>query len=220
MALARSPRSCSVVLLAIATLAAAACSSDSATGPTTNQNAQLILRFDSLHNATTDDNRSGAMLDIAQILAEGAPIATGTVMVNGVAEQYHLTAELQVLDVQGAPVDSQYTVAAWKGDGTDTIALFNASAGFVAVLVGSPAASGEFIGPGTPALTLGAPGAACVSFLAVTPSDVSAPTPVACQRQSATVAFDGESVAGATFALPSQSVAGIRLEANLEPPPP
>lgn len=220
MTIARPPRTRLIVLLAIATLAAAACSSDSATGPTTNQNAQLILRFDSLRNATADGNRSGAMLDIAQILAEGAPIATGTVMVNGVAEQYHMTAELQVLDEQGAPVDSQYTVAAWKGDGTDTIALFNASAGFVAVLVGTPGASGEFIGPGTPALTLGAPGAACRSFLAVTPPDVSAPTPVSCRLESATVAFDGEPVAGATFALPSQSVAGIRLEVNLLPPPP
>jgi hypothetical protein len=220
MTIARSPRLRLIVLLAFGTLAAQACSSDSATGPTTNQNAQLILRFDSLHNATTDDNRSGAMLDIAQILAEGAPIATGTVMVNGVAEQYHMTAELEVLDEQGTPVDSQYTVAAWKGDGTDTIVLFNASAGFVAVLVGSPAASGEFIGPGTPTLALGSPGAACASFLAVTPPDVSAPAPVTCQLQRATVAFDGESVAGGTFALPSQSVAGIRLETNLQPPPP
>lgn len=220
MSVARVPRPRLIVLLAIATLAAAGCSSGSATGPTTNRNAQLILRFDSLHNATADGNRSSAMLDIAQILAEGAPIATGTVMVNGVAEQYHMTAELQVLDDQGAPVDSQYTVAAWKGDGTDTIALFNASAGFVAVLVGTPGVSGQFVGPGTPALTLGAPGAACQSFLAVTPPDVSAPTPVSCQLERATVAFDGESVAGATFALPSQSVAGIRLVVNLQPPVP
>ncbi|HEX5180979.1 MAG TPA: hypothetical protein VFW04_16735 [Gemmatimonadaceae bacterium] len=216
----RSLRMRSTVVLAIATLALAACSSDSVTGPTTNQNAQLILRFDSLHNATADESRSSAMLDIAQILAEGAPVATGTVMVNGVAEQYHMTAELQVLDEQGAPVDSQYSVAAWKGDGTDSIVVFNASAGFVAVLVGTPAGSGEFIGQGAPTLTLGAPGAACVSFLSVTPPDVSAPTPVTCQRQSTTVAFDAESVVGSTFALPSQSVAGIRLEVEIQPPAP
>jgi len=220
MTVDRLPRMRLIVLFAVATLTAAACSSDSVSGPTTNQNAQLILRFDSLHNATADENRSGAMLDIAQILAEGAPIATGTVMVNGVAEQYHMTAELQVLDEQGTPVDSQYTVAAWKGDGTDSIVIFNASAGFVAVLVGTPAASGEFIGPGNPTLALGAPGAACQSFLSVTPTDVSAPTPIRCQRQSATVAFDAESVVGSTFALPSQSVAGIRLEVNIQPPPP
>lgn len=220
MTVVRLPRTRLIVLLAIATLTAAACSSDSATGPTTSQNAQLILRFDSLHNQTADPERSSAMLDIAQILAEGAPIATGTVIVNGAAEPYHMIAELQVLDTQGAPVDSQYTVAAWKGDGTDSIVLFNASAGFVAVLVGTPAGSGEFVGPGTPALALGAPGAACQSFLSVTPPEVSAPTPVTCQRQSATVAFDAESVAGSTFALPSQSVAGIRLEVNLQPPVP
>lgn len=220
MTVTRSPRMCLIVLFGAMMLTTAACSSDSSTGPTTNQNAQLILRFDSLHNATSDPGRSSAMLDIAQILAEGAPIATGTVTVNGVAEQYHMIAELQVLDSQGAPVDSQYTVAAWQGDGTDTIVLFNASDGFVAVLGSTPGGSSEFIGPGTPPLTLGAPGAACVSFLSVTPVEVSAPTPVTCQRQSATVAFDTESVAGATFALPSQSVAGIRLEVNLQPPNP
>lgn len=220
MTVARLPRIRCIALLASATFTTVACSSGSATGPTTNQNAELILRFDSLHNATADGNRSGAMLDIAQILAEGGPVATGTVMVNGVAEPYHMTAELQVLEVSGAPFDSQYTVAAWKGDGTDTIVAFNASAGFVVALVGTPGASGEFVGPGAPSLTLGVPGGPCHSFLSVTPPDVSAPTPLGCQQQQATVAFDAVSVVGDTFALPTQPVAGIRLEVNIQPPAP
>ncbi len=220
MSFVRSCRAWRAVPLVFATLLAVACSSDSSTGPTTSQNARLIAHFDTLFNETADPNRSSAMLDIAQILAEGGPIATGTVMVNGVAERFNMTAELLVLDENGSPVDSQYTVAAWQDDGSDSIVVFNESAGFEAVLVGTPVGSGEFVGAGTPPLTLGAPGAACTSFLSVTPVDISAPTPVRCQTQTATVAFDAVTVAQGTWALPSQSVAGIRVETNIQPPPP
>lgn len=220
MRLSPSLRAIPALGAVVAASAVLACSSDSATGPTTVRNAQLILRFDSLHNETLDPNRSSAMLDIAQILAEGAPIATGTITVNGTPERWNMIAELEVLDLAGAPADSQYTVAAWKGDGADSIVLFGESGGIVAVLVSTPLGSAEFIGSGTPTVTLGALGAACQSFLSVTPVDVSAPVPVQCQRQTASIAFDTVSVAQGTYALPAQSVSGIRVETNVPTPVP
>lgn len=194
-----------------------ACSSDSVTGPTTRQNATLILRFDSLMNATSG-NRPAIYSAIAEMLAEGAPVSTGTITVGGTTERVNMIAQLNVGLLSGAPFDSEYTVAAWKGDGSDTAFVVFQSGGSVTSFSALGATSSEDFG-GTASLAPGSLGAACTSFTA--PGDVEVPTPLECQLQTSTTSFvielDGNQ--GPEVALPEQPVAGIRLETQATPPP-
>lgn len=194
-----------------------ACSSDSVTGPSTRQNATLILRFDSLMNATSGD-RPAIYSTVAEMLAEGAPVGTGTITVNGTTERVNLVAQLEVGILNNAPFDSTYTVAAWKGNGADTIIMFAQSGSSLAALSAFGAASNEDFG-GTAIVVPGQLGASCMTFTA--PGDVEVPTPLTCQLQGAadefSVVLDGG--AGAHVTLPNQPVAGIRLETQAPPPP-
>lgn len=115
-----SIRSRALFPLFAAVVVAVACSSGSATGPDTSQNEQLILHFDTLKNSTSGIP-PGIYLDIATILAEGAPVGNGTLTINGVALHVHTVAQRAVEYVQGEPLDSGYVVGAWTGDGSDTV---------------------------------------------------------------------------------------------------
>ncbi|HEX5180958.1 MAG TPA: hypothetical protein VFW04_16625 [Gemmatimonadaceae bacterium] len=201
-----------------AAIVVAACSSDAVSGPSTDRNLTLMLRFDSMANETNDDARAGALLQIAQMLAEGAPVATGATETNGSTQRMNMIAELEVTDFNGVPGDSEYTVAAWDGDRARQIVVFSVGSNVVGVLVGTAGISGEFIGTGSPTVTLGALGASCTSFLAYTPIDVEAPLPVRCDLEPASVAFGADTVHQVTYALPAQSVAGIRVEVNIPAP--
>lgn len=194
-----------------------ACSSNSVTGLNTRQNATLILHFDSLLNSTSGD-RPAIYAAIGEMLAEGAPVGTGTVVVNGTTMRMNIVAQLEVGILNGAPFDSDYTVAAWKGDGSDTAIVLIQSAGTVTSFSALGATTGADFG-GTATVVPGALGASCTTFTA--PGDIDVPTPIDCHLQTAQDAFSivlggGQ---GPTVALPNQPVAGIRLETAAPPPP-
>ncbi len=202
-------------------LAAAAvvfgCSSDSVTGPTTRDNAALILHFDSLGNSTSGD-RPAVYFEIAQALALGAPVGTGTVTVNGVTTRVHVVAQAVVGISGGAALDSEYIVAAWHGDGADTAVVFFQSGGTVSALSALGATSSEDFG-GTASVVPGALGASCASFTA--PGDIDVPTSIQCNLQPSVDSFSivlgsGD---GPTVTLPQQKVSGIRVEIESPPPP-
>lgn len=194
-----------------------ACSSDSVTGPSTRQNAALILRFDSLVNSTSGD-RPATYAAIVEMLAEGAPVGTGTMTVNGATERVNIVAQLNVGILNGAPFDSVYTLAAWKGDGSDTAIVFFQSGGTVTSFSALGATSEADFG-GTATVIPGQLGASCTTFTA--PGDIDVPTPLTCQVQGSAAAFsivlDGDQ--GAQVAVPNQPVVGIRLETQAPPPP-
>lgn len=204
---------------ALAGLAAVAmvvgCSSDSTTGPTTRDNAALILHFDSLKNSTSG-NPSIIYYDIVELLAEGAPVGTGTITVNGVPRRMNIIAMSTLEMTNGVPWDSAYTVVAWQGDGADTAIAFVQTAA-LNTFAAFGDSSYHSVG-GTVSIVPGALGGSCTSFAA--PGDVEIFTPIECHLQRSTDAFSA--VLGGdntpTVALPSQSVSGIHIELDTPPP--
>ena len=212
MSVVRLLRGCCAVSVLAAIAVAAACSSDSSTGPSTSQNLRTLSRFDSLRNTTSDPERASAFLSIAQILAEGAPLTTGLIKNGSVTGRFSMVAALVVDDVNGQPVDSQYTVIGYEGNAPDSVVVFNATSTAVFSLVSDHAISIGTIG-GTVAITPGAPGAECTSLLAEAPPDLDAPTPIGCTLQTVQASFTVPVGAGGdSISLPNQQVAGIRLE--------
>lgn len=194
-----------------------ACSNDSVTGPNTRQNAALILRFDSLMHSTSGD-RPAIYSAIAAMLAEGAPVGTGTITVNGTTRRMNMVAQFEVGMLNGAPLDSEYFVAAWKGDGSDTAIVLLQSGGTVQSLSAFGATS-EADFNGTATVVPGALGASCTPFAA--PLDIEVATPIDCHLQTAQDTFSivltgGQ---GPTLTVPNQSIVGIRLETEAPPPP-
>lgn len=195
----------------------AGCSSDSVTGPSTRDNAALILHFDSLMRSTSGD-RPALYSEIESALAQGAPVGTGTIAVNGTTVRVHVVAQREVGIVDGTPLDSEYEVAAWQGDGSDTAIVFIQSGGSVTSIWGIGTASSEDFG-GTASIAPGALGASCTPFTA--PADIDVPVPIDCKSQSSVDMFSillGDGT-GPTATLPRQSVAGIRVEIETTPPP-
>lgn len=193
------------------------CSSDSVTGPTTRDNAALILHFDSLMHSSSGD-RPAIYSDIALALAEGAPVGTGIITVNGATTRAHVVG-LRIVDFSGvANLDSVYAVGAWQGDGSDTAIVFFQAGGTVTALSALDTASADNFG-GTASVVPGALGATCKSFTA--PSDVEVPTPVQCNLQPSVDSFSivlGGG-AGPTVTLPQQKVSGARVVIEVPPPP-
>lgn len=192
-----------------------ACSSDSVTGPSTRQNATLILRFDSLMNATSGD-RPGIYSDIAQMLAEGAPVNTGTITVNGTTERMNMAGQFLVGMSNGVPVDSQYVLAAWKGNGSDSVIVFIQSGGTVVSFSAFGATSGEDFG-GTASVVQGPLGASCTPFTA--PGDIFIPASISCQAETATDTFSIVLGGGIEVSVSNQPIAGIHAEVEAAPPP-
>src|SRR6185312_349580 len=165
-----------------------------------------------LARTTADPERANAFLSIAQILAEGAPLGTGLIKNGSVTGRFSMVAALVVDDVNGQPVDSQYTVIGYEGNAPDSVVVFNATSTAVFSLVSDHAASVGTIG-GTVAITPGAPGTACKSLFEQAPPDLDAPTPIGCTLQTVQASFTVSVGAGGdSISLPNQQVAGIRLE--------
>ncbi|HEX6809237.1 MAG TPA: hypothetical protein VF118_14715 [Gemmatimonadaceae bacterium] len=200
----------------------AACASDQVAGPNTAENAELILHFDSLMHSTTDAYRKSTYWDIAAILAEGAPVGAATIKVNGVTHHFNAVAELLVTrNALGVTFDSDYTIAGWQGDGTDSTFDFLKSDLFNTLVTTFGAASMQDFDAST-RVTLGPPRGLCRSFLSVTPSDIGAPTPLECFVQVATDSFwiVTNSRHGDTVVLHSQPLTGIRVLRSVAAPPP
>ncbi len=203
--------------LIAAAAVAIACSSDSVTGPSTRGNAALILHFDSLKNSTSGE-RPGIYSQIAQMLALGAPVGTGTITIDGVPKHVNVIGVRLIGVSEGAPFDSGYAVAAWQGDGSDTAITFIQSGAVVTAISAFGDSSAISFG-GTGSVVPGALGASCTSFTA--PGDIEIPTTISCNLQPATDAFSitlggGD---GPAVTLPPQTVAGIRAEIEAPPPP-
>lgn len=221
MTVVRSPNVYRAVPLLAVMLMAVACSSNSVTGPDTSQNAKLLARFDSLRIATSSGFRAEVYANIEEMLAEGAPVGSAVITVNGSSTRFNIVAQLSVQDLNGAPFDSDYSIAAWQGNGSDSVMLFGKSGVslFAVTAFGSEAAEDFDV---TATVVPGAPSGACTSFLSLASPDIAVPAPVKCQLQtvsdSVAIVLDGGQ--GDTVALPNQKVTGIRVVTTVSAPPP
>lgn len=202
-------------------MVAVACSSSSVTGPSTSQNAKLLARFDSLRLATSSGFRADVYANIEEMLAEGAPVGSAVITVNGSPSRFNVVAQLSVQNLNGAPFDSDYALAAWQGDGSDSVLLFSESGiSLFAVTAFDSASAENFVVTGT--VVPGAPSGACTSFLSLASPDIEVPAPVKCQLEAAsdsiTIVLDGGQ--GATVTMPNQKVTGIRVVTTVSAPPP
>ncbi len=202
-------------LLVLAAGVVVGCSSDAVTGPPPRDNAALLVHFDSLMNSTSGD-RPGIYSDIAQMLAQGAPVNAGTILLNGVPDRMHMAAQLVVGTSNGTGVDSEYVLAAWKGDGSDSVIVFIQSAGTVVSFWGFGAASSGEIG-GSATVVPGALGSSCTAFTA--PSDIYVPMPLSCHAQPTTDSFEVVLGTGIVVGLSNEPIDGIRVEVESAPPP-
>lgn len=208
----RSP----AVLSTFAVVAAAACSSGSATGPTTSRNAELIARFDSLA-LEADLPRAVAFRNMIVELALGAPVGGATITVNGRAADYSLVAEYDVNNPAARPVDSVLTMYAWRGRNADTIVTFRyADGGSVEVSLLTPTTLALIpFGPGMGSAVARRPAGACMSFrdavgpVYVVPSGVSCSLETVRAAATATLRFGIPDTQDLTF---NQSVSAIRVE--------
>ena len=210
-----------LVPLALCGAAAAGCSGYSATGPTPNQNIQLMARFDSVLatlDPVTQARRREQLTEVITLLAFGAPVETVQLTVNGTTRSYSGVGGFIVSDdIGGHAVDSAYTLLAWHGDAADTlasVAIFHGSSTFEltdsATHVGSTGAA-------TGIAQAASLHDGCTSYLDHLPPDVSVPGGLSCERQRVTAAASGSTddhaaPGSGSFALPSQSVSGVRVE--------
>lgn len=112
------------MLATVVTIAAfVAGSCGSATRPSVSPNVQLIARFDSLRRdamARFDFRESDYAL-IEQFLAEGAPIQTATMIIDGRVIHDSAVASLQLSTPTGQSADSTLYVILWDGNGPDSV---------------------------------------------------------------------------------------------------
>ncbi|HKV50448.1 MAG TPA: hypothetical protein VJO52_04540 [Gemmatimonadaceae bacterium] len=205
------PRS-TAFLAALAALAVMACSSDSATAPGTSQNVHILARFDTLANQTPDGLRGQALQHIAQLLAQGAPVSTGAISVNGTAGRWTMISALQVNSIAGVPADSSFTVAAWEGNAPDSVIVLILQGSIVSSVVSAHEGSVAGTG-GTASIAVASGGGSCTSFASEAPSDLPLATPTSCTTQRSHVAFASAfgTAPAITVDMPAQAVTGIRL---------
>lgn len=198
------------------------CSSEAVTAPTRQERQALAVSFDAMRNASHDPGRVGALKDMLQFLALGAPVDTIPISKNGTEASYPALAANVVQAVGGRPFDSLFIALAWHGDPIDTIFVFEIEQ------VGAPV--GEFVispsdtsfgtSPGTVTeqYAASAPGGTCANLLTQTPADVFVPPELQCQRQTVSVSMSAPlqftNAPTVTIGLPQQSVKGVRLVFN------
>jgi len=190
-----------------------ACSSGSATGPTTSRNAQLIAHFDSLA-VGAQPLRATEFRMMSVSLALGAPVVDATITLNGTARHYSLIAQYDVNDPADAPFDSTLSMFAWRGSNADTIVAFwYADGGSVELSLSTPSTFALVpFGPGTGSALVSSQGGGCTSFLnAVGPTDT-VPSGVSCRLETIAVSATGTLQGGnpssqtLTFAQPVTAV--------------
>jgi hypothetical protein len=206
-----------------AVVAGIACSSDSATRPTVAPNIALMDRFDSLsHIAQADsDVRSELFTEIAEILAEGAPVQMATISIDGHAIRDSTVSALIVETSHGQPTDSTLQILMWDGHGPDSIIAVETIATLSDLSMQLITRDGfqvnvqPFVsGIDTVALALAAPGAACMSLLTERPPDLDPPPPTACQAQRIAMSFTLPPQFGSsdTVSMSQQTLQSIRLQ--------
>ncbi len=205
-----------LVAAALCGVALAGCSSDSVTGPTTSQNVVLMARFDSVLGTLdpgTQARRRELFSKAITLLAFGAPVQTVRLTMNGTTQSYSGVGGFIVSDdVEGHPSDSAYTLLAWRGDAADTlaqVAVFEQLSTFELTFDTTHVGS---VGQANGSAQAGAPHDSCTSYLAQLPPDVNVPGGLTCTLESVTVSASGTTDTPGTFALPSQTVTGVRVD--------
>ncbi len=212
------------MLATVVTIAAfVAGSCGSATRPSVSPNVQLIARFDSLRRdamARFDFRESDYAL-IEQFLAEGAPIQTATMIIDGRVIHDSAVASLQLSTPTGQSADSTLYVILWDGNGPDSVISIGIGDGarnaatFVDFSLGQ-----TFLGStegGNPLDTLelmmSRPGAACASLLHDAPSDADLRTPTQCRTQTFSLAYKLFPELGTTdtVVVPVQTIRDVRV---------
>jgi hypothetical protein len=211
-----------IVALVIAGGALAGCSSDHVTGPTTNQNVELMARFDSVLGTLdpgTQARRGIQFTEVITLLAFGAPVQTVQITQDGTTQSYSGVGTFIVSDdVEGNPQDSAYTLLAWRGDFADTlisVVMFQGVSSFEVT-----DASRHVVSTGQPVSSAIAqpPGDTCTTYLDHLPPDVDIPSGLTCRNEAVTVSASGNTLttgsqtSTGTFAVPSQSVRSVRIE--------
>lgn len=204
--------------LAIAA-AAVACGDSLSTAPTTGQNARLIAHFDSL-SATSPPDHAFQLTDIVTELADGAPVGHLTLEVNSGTATYSVVARYDIVDLAGAPMDSDLIVLAWRGDDADTIVSIEYEHDSVFAQLTTPDStfSGVIAGAATPGELHGT----CASFVADLPPGIFIPPALSCQFERISAVATGTlrdtSGTAVDFSLVSQPIAAIRYEFNEQVP--
>ncbi len=203
-----------------AVIVAGACSSDFATGPTTSQNIRLMAHFDSVSKTSASPVHGAELLNVIVSLAEGAPVGSATLRLNGVSETYSFVARYEVLDADGAPADSDLIVLAWRGANADSLILLVYHQNDLFVQLSTPADSAllDTVGVTTGEAIASAPHGGCTPFVSAIPFGVFVPVPTSCRQEavttSATAALSDGSESTVSFVLPAQRIAAIRYEYN------
>lgn len=202
--------------------ALAGCSSDSAMGPTTNQNVALMARFDSVFgtlNPDTQARRREQFSEVITLLAFGAPVQTVQITQNDTTQSYSGVGALLVSDdVEGQPQDSAYTLLAWRGDAADTLVTVVLLQNFSSFELTDAARHVVSTGQSAGAAQSQAPRATCTSYLDKLPSDVQVPSGLTCHNEAVTISASGNTLTTGsqtgtgTFAVPSQTVQSVRVE--------
>lgn len=210
-----SPRLSRGLFAAAAATAVLACSSESATAPSSATRAAALALLDSARTRGNADY-SRIVLGMQQDLVLGAEVGTIHLTVNGTAVSYPMIAAYAVQDVGGRGFDSVYQVSAWSGT-ADTIWVIEDYHGPHLALVTKDtifsASSASLVSTVTPSR----PSGACTTIQTPVPPDVDVPFGVDCRRQMVVTAMSGElSLPGATLdvVMPPQVVDGIHLIAK------
>lgn len=209
------------IAAAVAALAALPACSNSA-GPQVQPNVLLIQRFDSLRKDALArfDFREFGYANIEQFLAEGAPIQTVPIVIDGHLTHDSAVASLQLAPPSGQTPDSTLFIELWDSHGPDsviTIAVDPASPNantFLDFSLGQTFLGATSASPNdTLALTISAPRFNCTSLLKDAPPDLGLGTPVLCQNQTVTISYNVFPQIGTTdtVVVPRQSIRDVRV---------
>ena len=210
-------------ILAVVAASIVACSCGSATRPSVSPKVQLIARFDSLRRdgMARFDFRWPSYALIEQFLAEGAPIQTATMVIDGRVIHDSAVASLQVNTPTGQPADSTLYVILWDGNGPDSVISIGIgdearnAATFLDFSLGQTFLGETEADPrDTLKLTMSSPGAACASLLNDAPPDADLRTPTQCRTQTFSLSYNVFPQLGTTdtVVVPVQRIRDVRVE--------
>ena len=212
------------MLATVVTIAAfVACSCGSATRPSVSPNVQLIARFDSLRRdgMARFDFRWPDYALIEQFLAEGAPVQTATMVIDGRVIHDSAVASLQLSTPTGQPSDSTLYVILWDGNGPDSVISIGIGDGarnattFLDFSLGQTYLGSTVDGSphDTLDLTMSGPGAPCASLLRDAPPDADLRTPTKCRMQTFSFSYNLFPELGTTdtVVVPVQTIRDVRV---------
>lgn len=165
----------------------AACSSAPSYQAPVSPLVRLMARFDSLRVAAEaeSDGRAGQYQLVADFLAQGAPIQSDSLFLDGHLLVDSAVEVVDVEDVNGQPHDSSVFLIAWDGHGPDTVISVSVGPGFNGwQATWNGGSAGVTSSPPQPALgvAIAPPGRDCSSLLTEAPADLDPPVAGAVSR--------------------------------------